>query len=307
MSSIEEMTDREMVEEADHNLAEVARRDADDRARLIAAREEIKSTNTFSLLFNPMEKTSPVLFRRGQMIIWLARLLAFVIGIGLMMAGVKYFPLEVPGGRGGTQDMGPLITFLINFFAVIVVTSFSTIAQHVARLDHAGRPTILGLIAALPVLILVGFTLQEAQKGAKFVENMRLMQQAAANFERMGMGGQGQDQRPGRPPAEDSAAPDASDATAGEEASDGETTETEATSDDASTSTAEQPARAGGQRGGPPRGGPGGRGGGGGLGFVFENIFNLPRILMSWFLALFVSVIFTWAYVARVQRKPHKQ
>jgi|GEM_PF-5881901 len=275
MSSTETFNAEHSTPGYDANIVEVARLDAEDREAFKAAQREIRDANWFSVLFNPVERISPVLFRRGQMIVWLLRALAFVSGLlAFVIFGASFLSVEIPAGRGEPRDIGNLVSFVVVFFGVVFITSISSIAQHMSRMGHARRFLPLALVSALPILVLTGLTVQEAAKGVKFVENMRLMQDAARNIEKLS-GEAGAQRATGaeRSPQESRDGGQQ----AGARRADG------------------QQAGGRGERGGAP----GGRGGGG-LGFVWNNIFNLPRILLFWTLAQIGAAIFTWTYAARV-------
>ena len=161
MSSTDYQTAEHATAGYDANLAEVARRDAEDRAIFEAAQAEIRNANWLSVLFNPLAKTSPVLFRRAQMIVWLLRFLSVVVGVILMMFGQP-----VPAA--------------IIIGATLLLTWISSTVQHISRLDHAGKPVYLGLIAAVPLLVLLGLGLAEGSKAARVWNGMMAMQEFSA-------------------------------------------------------------------------------------------------------------------------------
>ena len=260
----------------DANLAEVARLDAEDREIFEAAQREIRDANWFSVLFNPLAKISPVLFRRGQMIIWLLRLLAIITGVALMMFGQ---PMPAAMIIGGT----------------LFITWISSTVQHISRMDHAGKPAFLGLVAAVPLLVLIGLSLAEGAKAAKVWNGMMAARQFSSAMQR---GSEGRT-APGAPGAEAPPA-DSTSAQSGEKSAEGAEkaeSETQAQSGQQNNQQASK------QRRGPPGGGRGGRGQGG-FGQMMK-MFNvdLNRVIFGWLAALFGAAIFTWTYAARVNPK----
>ncbi len=165
MSSADVHTAEHATAGYDANLAEVARLDAEDREIFEAAQREIRDANWFSVLFNPLARISPVLFRRGQMIVWLLRLLAIITGVVLMMFGQ---PMPAAMIIGGT----------------LFITWISSTVQHISRMDHAGKPPFLGLVAAVPLLVLIGLSLAEGDKAAKVWNGMMAAQQFSSAMQR---------------------------------------------------------------------------------------------------------------------------
>lgn len=117
----------------EHNIEIVHELDARDADAIAQARRDLRETRWLSAFFNPFGQIPPVVFTRGQIMLWLVRLVVFAVGLG--------------AGLGGDPQTGGLIV-LAGFGASAIVS----LIMHIQRLEHAGRPGWFAPVAVLPIL-----------------------------------------------------------------------------------------------------------------------------------------------------------
>lgn len=128
------------TDEGPERYADARALEVQERKFLQSAKSTLKQTNWLSAFFNPFGQIPTVVFTRGQIYLWIARIAILVVGIIL--------------SASGSRNAAGL--FIVAGFALTAIIS---LILHMQRLEDAGRPVWLAGFSILPLVgaVLFGF------------------------------------------------------------------------------------------------------------------------------------------------------
>ncbi len=111
--------------------------------------------NWFQLMFIPTGTVGKLSFLRGQLMLWIVRALALIVGFGMGFSGSP--------GIGGAIIAG-----------VFALAAYASTTLHVRRLADAGRSLYWALIVSIPILLAALFGLLATSMAANQAEKARI-------------------------------------------------------------------------------------------------------------------------------------
>jgi uncharacterized membrane protein YhaH (DUF805 family) len=116
-------------------------------------RDDPSEMNWVKTLFNPFGRTGKLHFSRAWTFMFLGRLLlfvvpvfgAFLVSLAGMDTGFLWKPIKVLGV--------PIPGLLIAFVGFTLITEFTSFIAHLRRLYEAKRPSLLAILALLPLML----------------------------------------------------------------------------------------------------------------------------------------------------------